>query len=110
MEIIQIADQIRKKIGLLEHFREQLEEASLNKAKAISEYDSMVAIETLKLKDEGYPTTILDKLAKGKCADYRYAQDLAETKYKSINTIIDSIKAELNGYQSIFRWLEEVRK
>ena len=53
------------------------------------------------------PTTIIEKVAKGICWKECLEKDLAETQYKVNLEKADIIKAQLNGYQSINRYLSE---
>ena len=107
MEILKVAQEIEKKITQLEKGRAMLDNAARDKAVAMSEYDKQLAITIVKLKEE-YPITLCEKIAKGEIYKARYQMDVTESNYKSIITKIDCLKAELNGWQSIYRYLSEV--
>jgi len=77
------------------------------KADSMAIYEKAIACETLDLKST-QPISIIEKLAKGKCADLKASADLAESMYKNCLKIIDITEAQLNGYQSIGRYLSEV--
>ena len=107
MELIKIADKIEEKVKLLEQGRTELQSKAQNKAMAISEYDKCLAIAIIRLKDSGkYPATLIEKIAKGDCYKERAASELAKAEYKLTVTKMNAIQAELNGYQSIFRHLD----
>ena len=106
MELIKVAEKIEEKIKQLEKGRGLLDPAAKEKAKAISEYDKVLAVEILKMKED-QPATLCEKLAKGKIYQERYQLELAESGYKSLTIKMKSLESELNGYQSIFRYLDE---
>ena len=53
------------------------------------------------------PATIIEKTAKGICWQARLDMEKADALYKSLISNIDSVQAELNGFQSINRHLSE---
>jgi hypothetical protein len=118
MEILIIADEIEKKIKLLEKMRIEIKERAENKANTIAEYDKQLAITIIKLKNgneleiEGnkisnIPATLIEKIAKGICWQAKLNMEKADAMYKSLISNIDSVQAELCGYQSINRYLEK---
>jgi hypothetical protein len=105
-DVVEVAHRIEDKVKLLEHGRAELQSKAEQKAKAISEYDKALAIEIIKIKDEGkFPATLIEKIAKGQCYKERAQSELAEAEYKLTITKMDAIQAELNGWQSINRFL-----
>lgn len=118
MDIIQINQEIQNKIKLLEKGRALLEEQAITKSQTIAEYEKHLAVTIIQLKNgkeiefEGEtivnpPATIIEKIARGICYQDKLEMDKAEAMYKATITKIQSIQAELNGYQSIFRHLEK---
>jgi len=107
MEAIEVAKAIEGKIELLESMRVQIRKRAEEKARAISEYDKALSISMIRLR-ENYPTTMVEKLAKGECSEKRYELELAGGLYKSLISNIDSVQSELNGLQSINRHLSEL--
>lgn len=116
-DILTNAQKIHNKIAELEEERDKLLPASYDKAKAISEYDKQIAITTLKLKNglitefEGVkisnlPATLVRDIAKGICYKECFDKEIGESNYKAIVSIMESIRAELNGLQSINKYLE----
>ena len=119
LDLVEIADLIRQKVQLLEKGRGLLENAAKEKSCAISTYDKKLAVVLIKLKNgqtlslEGNevtnpPATISEKIAKGICSNEKLDMELAEARYKCVLSKQESIQAELNGYQSIFRHLEKM--
>jgi len=117
MEINQIADQIQKKIKEIEVLRTQIRNYAKDKADAISRYDKEMAKITIRLKNgealalddkriENPPATIIERIAKGYCYAEKFDMELAEANYKGVITAIHALESELNGYQSIFRYLD----
>ena len=118
MDIINISNEIEKKIKLLEKMRVEIKERAENKAKTIAEYDKQLAVTIIKLKNNNIgewegeeliklPATIIEKTAKGICWQARLDMEKADALYKSLISNINSVQAELNGYQSINRHLSE---
>jgi len=118
MEIIQIAEKIQDKIKLLEKARLILRKRAESKAEAVALYEKNLAKIIIQLKNSvaftvdsqtivNPPASVLEKIARGICFDEKLKLETAEALYKSIIVNIEAIKAELNGYQSIFRYLDE---
>ena len=116
-DVITNKERIEQKITELEQEREKLAHAAASRAIAISNYDRAVALTILKLKNKmilkfdeidvgATPVSVQEKVAKGICWRERLKMEEAEGVYKSIVSNIDSIKAELNGLQSINRHLQ----
>lgn len=107
IDVVSVSKDIEKKIDLLEKGRNGLEQLARTKAKTIGEYDKALQIAILKLKDDGkLPATLIEKVAKGECWKERAEMELADALYKIHVVKLDTIQAELNGYQSIYRHLE----
>ena len=118
MDVINISNEIEKKIKLLEKMRVEIRERAEARANAIAEYDKQLAITIIKLKNNNIdkwegeeliklPATIIEKTAKGICWQARLDMEKADALYKSLISNINSVQAELNGYQSINRHLSE---
>lgn len=117
MDIITTAIKIEAKIAELEQERDRILPASFDKATAISNYDKEMALTIVKLRNgvikswEGQdisnlPATLIIPVAKGICFQECFSSEIAENNYKGIISIIEAIKAELNGLQSINKHLE----
>jgi len=116
-EPIEVASQIEKKIKLLEIGRSKLNAAASQKALTIAQYHCKRAVVIMKLKAgkpmeledetiENPPATLTKEIADGICWEERQAMELAEATYKALIEKMHSAQAELNGWQSINRYLE----
>ena len=120
-DLIIITNEIKTKIALLEKMRSVVKERGDNKADAIALYDRTLAINIIKLKNmqkgetidfEGIeikaplPTTIIEKIAKGLSYNEKLNMEKADAEYKSAITNINTVQAELNALQSIYRHLD----
>ena len=119
MEVLEVAQMINKKISLLEKMRVEIRHRAVNKAEASANYDKVIALTILKLKNgaieefggepgKGLPATVLEKIARGICWAEKLKADEAEALYKSLISNIDSVMAELCGLQSLNRYLDKV--
>ena len=117
-DILLIADEIHKKIDILEKMRVQIKDRAERKAETIAEYDRKLAVNIMKLKNgiemeldgekiSNPPATLIEKIAKGIIWKERLEMEKADGLYKSIISNIDSVQSELNGLQSINRYLEK---
>ena len=105
---------IEDKIKLLETGRGRLEKDSFEKASNLALYEKELAKTIIKLKNgeemelegakiQNPPTTIMEKIARGLCYQEKMNADLAETTYKSTIVKIQTVQAELNAYQSLYK-------
>ena len=74
-----------------------------------SERDYQIAkdVTWAKLKAEGKPVTEIKEIIKGRCAEELFRRDKAEIKYKSFIVRLGVLEKQLNGYQSVNRYLDE---
>jgi len=118
MELIKIAELIESKIKTLERGRHELEPRAKAKAEAIANYEKALAKKLIQLKNgitfqldgetiENPPATLSEKIARGLCYDEKIKSELAEAQYKNAVIGLQTIQAELNGLQSINRYLSE---
>lgn len=64
-------------------------------AKAEMDYKIALAQEALKLRADGMPVTLIDKVVYGQCAKERFDRDVAEVMYKTAQENINSIKLQI---------------
>lgn len=113
-DLPEIAKDINELIRLIGQTRREIEDKGKAKAKAISDYDRKLAVTIAVLRDkETYtlgertfnspPATLTEKIAKGICADERYAMEVADSGYKACISNLNALMAQLNAKQSIFR-------
>lgn len=118
MELIKLAEKMQALITDLSSLRTGLRVYAKTKAESISTYEKNVALTIIKLRNgielelDGEkivnpPTTITEKIARGICYMEKLKAEESEAMYKALIVNIETIKAQLNGYQSIIRYLEE---
>ena len=118
-DIIQVNNEIEAKIKLLEKMRVEIKGRAEEKAAALSEYDKQLAITIIRLKNNNIDewegeklvniqATVLEKIARGICWEAKLKMEKADAMYKSLISNIDSVQAELNGWQSINRHISQV--
>lgn len=92
-------------------------ELARDKARAGAKYEMHLAVTILKIKTgaitefegtkiENLAANLIEKVAKGICWEYSMEADSAEASYKAGIEAMKTISAELNGYQSILKYLE----
>jgi len=117
MEIIQISNEIQKKIKEIDSIRASIKDRGLEKARTISDYERAISIVIIKLKNgveftlDGETvvnpqTTIIEKLARGICHKEKLAMEEAESLYKSAVCNMQAVLAQLNALQSLFSKLD----
>lgn len=108
MELQTIAAEIIRVSKRLEASADALFE--LGKVKASSERDYRLALsqELLKLKSEGMPATLIGDIARGKLADYLFARDVAEARFRAGIEASSSLKSTLSALQSILRFQQDL--
>lgn len=121
MDIVTIQEQIEKRITWLDELLKRLTETGTALALAEAEYDrdlalAMLGIEHGSVKEiDGVPigkvttTTLRDK-AKGVCWQARLKLAQAEAMHKGTRAKIETVSAQLNAFQSIFRHAELTAK
>src|SRR4030042_3806676 len=113
-DLIQISEQIVKKIKEIDLIRAEIKQRGEDKANTASNYDKAIAITLMKLKSgkpidfEGdtiydVPVTIMEKMAKGLCWQEKLEMDKAEANYKSVISNLEAVKSQLNALQSLNR-------
>ncbi len=116
---IEVGKAIQECIELLDKGRKVIDETSNNLAIKRAEYSRDLAVTLLKLRNKKIPTfesepigelpaTVMPKIAAGIVWESELAMEEAEGAYKAAVSKIDSIRAKLNGYQSIFRNLDSI--
>jgi hypothetical protein len=118
MDVITIAKRMNHRINALRLAREGLKSLAEAKALAISQYERELAVTILRIRNgmevelDGYhitnpPVTIIEKIAKGKCWEKKLEMEKAEAFYKAEIVNMAALGAELNGYQSINKYIKD---
>lgn len=116
-DIITISKEIKHKIKQLDNANKELKARGEAKAKAIIEYEKALSLTLIQLRNgESFtldneivkdpPTTVMEKIAKGIVYKEKLDMEMAEISYKSLITGIESLKTQLNAYQSILKYLQ----
>lgn len=121
MDLITIAKLIYGRCQELERLKGDLSSLAQKKAETSADYEKTLAmtivglkngkeyeLDTVKITEQ--PTTVLEKVAKGICWKAKLEMDLAESAYKNSLKTIELTESQLNGYQSINRYLSEIPK
>lgn len=119
MDVLTVAKKINFKITQLEELKAALESTSAQKATCEAAYDKILAQTIIGLKNgqkftlDGQevlspPISIIEKVAKGLCWKAKIDMDMADTSYRNTLKIIDITQGQMNGLQSINRYLSEV--
>ena len=72
------------------------------------EYRLALSKEIMKLKTEGLQATLIPDVARGNVSEIKFKRDLAELEYKTYRDMIEGLKAELSGLQTIYKRLEDM--
>lgn len=118
MDVLNVANEIEAKIKLLDSAREALRKRVKAKIETAGSYEKLLAQTIIRARNgqpitidqdttTDIPVTILEKIAKGACWKEKMAMDEADALYRSILTQIEIIQSQLNGWQSINRYLSE---
>jgi hypothetical protein len=115
-DIMSLAYQIQDKVTEIEIERKKLDALAKRKAATQSNYDRMMSLVILKIKNgtirehDGEPIGSIVQsnipiIAKGICWNECLEKEEAEALYKACISNLEAMKAELNGLQSINRHL-----
>ena len=108
MEAVTIAKEILRCITELGDEGKLSKDLITAKANAMGEYDKNLGVAVSTLKAEGKAISIIEKLAKSRCSDLLIKKIVAEETLKAHYSKLDRLKAQLNGLQSINRYLDSV--
>ncbi|MDD4689052.1 MAG: hypothetical protein PHE51_04820 [Eubacteriales bacterium] len=120
MDLIYISTEIQKRINDLSNGRKIIAQRSEEKAKYISEYEKKMAVVIMRLKNgekfdiEGHtvggelPANLIEKIARGVCWKEKMDMERADGFYRAAVSGMSSLESELNGLQSILRYLKEI--
>ena len=89
-----------------------LKELAQDKAESERKYKKALAKKIMRLKDEKYPATLINDLARGddEVADLRYYRDLARVQYDTAKSCMRSAEVQVSAIQSILRYSAEIVK
>ena len=105
MDIIETAAKIEGFIQALSEELGKSESLIAKKAETAAAYDKAAAVQAVRLKNEGLPIGLIEKIVKGELADLAAKKIQAEEILRAHFWRLEVLKAQLNGYQSINRYL-----
>ena len=116
MEVVDIAEQINKRIAKLEKLCGQLDDADKFLAETEANYDKEYAKAQARLamgkieEIDGVaiskpPATLIGKYAAGICFEEKCQMLIAKNRVKSLHKKIDALSASISAKQSIYRQL-----
>lgn len=120
-DLIKLSRIMNKKIEEIEEDAGRLEELAISKAEAAANYDKALGLCIIQLKNGGSvevdgniisnpPATITERIARAACWRELLEKDKADALYGACRSRISARESQLNGYQSINRYLSEVEK
>ena len=80
------------------------------KARAMSVYDKALGVRSLEHHDGGMKVTMIKDQAKADAHQLLMEKIVAEESLKAHYTRLDTLKAQLNGWQSVNRYLETITR
>jgi len=108
LELVEIQKEIYQSSLILKQGSSILFDYARSYAQAQRDYKIALAKAILDLKDEKMNITLIPDLAKGRVSEELYMRDLAELTYKSAKDRMDAIQAQMNGLQTISKFMKEV--
>jgi hypothetical protein len=116
-DLIQISTQIQHKIKQLDSSIKELSTRAKTKAESIANYEKALALTLIQLKNgvsfeidgeiiQNPSATSSEKIARGIIYREKLGMETAEVSYKNLICGIQCIQAQLNGLQSILKYLQ----
>jgi len=105
MEVVETAQKIEDLIKALSAELERSEGLIAQKAETAAAYDKAAAVQAVRMKEDGLTVGLIDKIVKGKLADLNAQKILAEETLRAHFWRLEVLMAQLNGYQSINKYL-----
>ena len=119
MEITRISEKIIQLSDELGRAKKSIRDRVIEKAETKAKYDQVLALTIIRLKNETITefegekfdkiaVSNIETIAKGICWKEKLEFEKAEGLYKSAISYIEATTTQLQGYQSIFRHLDNV--
>jgi len=118
MDIITINKSLTENILSLRVARKVIDECAQNKAHSVGEYEKVLAITLIRLKNGetmelggeeiiNPPATISRDIAKGICYQEKINMELAESAYKNATIGLETVKTTIMALQSMLKFVDE---
>lgn len=121
-DVLTNSNKIHKKIDEIGVLADNIEDAADNKALKLSNYERVLAITIVKLRNglitsiqdvdgklidiKSLPANLVEKVARGIVYVELLEKEAADAGYKGLLAQIDALKSQLNGLQSVNRRME----
>lgn len=104
---LQVIERINTCVQALTQGNINLKTLSIQKAQAEKEYRVALAKETLRLKADKYPATLIQDISRGEdnVSELRLKRDITESAYYTAISGMDNIRLELESLRSLLTWL-----
>ena len=104
-EAVAVAKRIEKLIEAIKTEGKVSKDLIIAEAESMREYDKKIALSELAHKAAGMAVTLIPHQAKGDASELLYAMIVAQKTLKAHWERLKYLQAQLNGYQSIYRYL-----
>lgn len=108
MDLMSITSEIHKSSQRLSKGPAELFTLARKAAEAERAYRKALAMEIMKLRLEGLPATLIGDIARGNCADLKWARDLADAELTAGRDGLKAIICEVTALQSILKHQTEL--
>ncbi len=105
-EAVKVAGEIERLIDAIKIEGKRSKDLIFAKADKMRLYDKAIAVKELQHKSDGMAVTLIGHQAKGDASQLMCEMVVAQETLKAHWQRLEYLKAQLNGYQSIFRFLE----
>jgi len=117
-DVITTKQNIEICINELKKLEKSIRGLSNKRADAIGKYEKILGVRIMELKNgkefvlngepiKNPPTTIVEKVARGLCWKEKIEMEKADTMYKNLTKVMQSIEARLNGWQSVNKYTDK---
>jgi len=107
MEVLDVARHIEAIILALAAEGRKSEKLIKAKAQTARDYDEAIGLNSASLKAAGMSVTMIKDQARKESTEELFKKIIAEEGLKAHYARIEILKAQLNGYQSIYRRLDQ---
>ena len=104
-EAVAVAKRIESIIEAIKAEGKLSKDLIIAEAESMRNYDREIAVRELALKTSGMPVTLIGHQAKGDACELLCSMIVAQKSLKAHWHRLGYLQAQLNGYQSIYRYL-----
>lgn len=100
-QLLESADDLKRGARIIFRYAREFAEAE-------REYRVRLAKKAMELRDAGMPVTLIDIVARGEIAEWRYKRDLAELTYQACRDSLKAQQSQISALQTILNYQTEV--